>query len=114
MLVDCEAYGHDRAIVKDVIEGSATPFHRSEAAKLLRDDVKVPENSNIKPAQLQLTRPEYEGINGKVFRKHIYHEQDREAKIAFRKEKKKLLNKGGATAMVSVEDALDNLDLGDT
>ena len=89
MREDCEAYGHDRAIVNGSIASKPVPWHRSPAANLLQLDVKANLHLRMQPKELWATRDEYKAFELKVFRKHLCHERDREQKKAFRKEKKK-------------------------
>jgi hypothetical protein len=91
MQVDCEAYGHDRAILKTSATADQTtnlPWHKSEAKKLLIQDIDVGKHLQMKPSALRLTRKEYEDFKIDVFRKHIYQEIDSRTKRAYRFAKK--------------------------
>lgn len=89
MQKDCIAYGHDLAIVRSLRDNSKTPWHRSAAAPLLKQDVKDGKHKEQKPKDLHKSRPEYEEFDLPAFRKHIYQEKDAEPKRAVRFERKK-------------------------
>ena len=86
---DCEAYGHDRAMMMERIMRSPVPWHRSRASRLLQEDVKAGLHKKFKPQQLYARRIEYSAYPLHIFRKHIYQEQEKESKKAFRAAKKK-------------------------
>jgi hypothetical protein len=89
---DCEFYGHDRGLLVTLRPdplGSPPLWHLSEARTLLIQDVTDGKHLGVKPADLRLTRPEYQLFSGKVFRKHIYQEIDSRLKKAWRYKKKK-------------------------
>jgi hypothetical protein len=93
---DCEAYGHDRALLKGVYAQNIIPWHRSTARKLLIEDISNGKNKTMKPKELYLTREEYKTMDLKTFRNRIYQEVDRELKIESRKRfgKKKMRSNG--------------------
>ena len=77
---DYEAYKHDRAIVQSSIVISVPVWHRSLAAKLLKQDIKDKKHINVKPAELYKSRVEYQCFSQKTFRNHIYQEKKRQEK----------------------------------
>ena len=90
LMEDLAAYGHDIAIVKQQREGQKLPWHKSPAAKLLKDDVKAGLDETKKPKQLHASRDEYKQEFGLTeFRKHIYQERDSKPKRDLRFERKK-------------------------
>jgi hypothetical protein len=91
MQTDCEAYGHDRALLKtlQVADPHNIPWHKSEAKQFLKLDIDDGKHLQMKPAKLHLTRMAYRKFDLKVFRKHIYQEVDSRAKRAVRFAKKK-------------------------
>ena len=69
MLEDCEAYGHDRAILMEFWETNprGPAWHRSKAKELLAQDIEAYNNNpNMKPKDLHGTRPEYDGKGKEV------------------------------------------------
>ena len=90
MQVDCEAYGHDRAILKTLATADPTnhPWHKSEAKKLLKQDIDEGKHLQMKPSELRGTRKEYEAFGLEVFRKHIHQDVDSRSKRSFRFAKK--------------------------
>jgi len=87
---DCISYGHDLAIIKSMRDkNKPTPWHRSEASPLLKQDVKDGKHKQQKPEELHKSRPEYQAFGLSEFRNHIYQEKDAEPKRAIRFEKKK-------------------------
>jgi hypothetical protein len=92
MLADCEAYGHDRALLMTLGAGTNpqdVPWHKSEAKKLLKKDIDNGKHKQMKPEALHGTREEYQAFSLKTFRNHIYQEVDSRAKRAHRFAKKK-------------------------
>jgi hypothetical protein len=68
------------------------PWHKSEAKKLLKQDIDDGKHLHMKPSELRGTRKEYEDFGLEVFRKHIHQDVDSRSKRAFRfaeKNKKK-------------------------
>ncbi|CAB9531365.1 hypothetical protein SEMRO_3464_G348310.1 [Seminavis robusta] len=99
LLVDCEAYGHDMAIILQMRKDNPpvqVPWHRSEAKPLLEKDIDEkkhleidPETGEkIKPRQLYQSRVEYREYKLKVFRDHLYQEVKKRERKQFRFEKK--------------------------
>jgi hypothetical protein len=93
MLADCEAYGHDRALLVKLRAGKNPrgdiPWHKSEAKKLLKQDIDDGKHRQMKPESLHGTREEYQAFPLTTFRNHIYQEIDSRAKRAHRFAKKK-------------------------
>ena len=77
---DYKAYRHDRAIVQSSIVNSVPVWHRSLAAKLLKQDMKDEKHNNVKPAELYKSRVEYQCFSQKTFRNRIYQEKKRQEK----------------------------------
>ena len=75
--IDYEAYKHDRLIVQSNIVNSVPVWHRSLAAKLLKQDMKDKKHIGIKPAELYKSRVEYQCFSQKTFWNHIYQENPR-------------------------------------
>ena len=92
MRVDCEAYGHDKAILmNEAALEEAPPFipwHRSEAKRLLKEDIENNKHKELKPRELWATKTEYQAFSLETFRKHIYQEVETKAKRAYRFAKK--------------------------
>lgn len=87
---DAIAYGHDLAIAKELRSQEVKPvWHRTEAPKLLKQDVNEGKNHQMKPRELHQSRPEYMMFDLKEFRKHLYQEIDCRPKRAIRFERKK-------------------------
>jgi hypothetical protein len=91
---DCEAYGHDLAVVRDLRfnEGPGSrplSWHLSEAREFLKLDMAAGKHKNLKPKELWLSRPEYQVFDLEPFRKAIHAAEDKKAKLVFRMEKKK-------------------------
>jgi hypothetical protein len=90
MTRDAISYGHDLAIVKSLRSPDAkTPWHRSPAYPLLKQDVDEGKHKTMKPMLLRESRPEYSAFDLTVFRKHLYQEIDSRPKREIRYEKKK-------------------------
>jgi hypothetical protein len=104
MQVDCAAYGHDLAILKASATADRTnlPWHKSEAKKLLKQDIDDGKNRDMKPSELRGTRKEYEEFTLEVFRKHIHQDVDGRSKRAYRFAKKKK-KKGSAVIQIDRE-----------
>ena len=91
MQSDCEAYGHDRAIVNREIANAPgnKPWHLSNAKELLVADMSEGKHLTMAPKDLQATREEYMAFSLKVFRDHIYKEVNKDPKCKYRMEKKR-------------------------
>jgi hypothetical protein len=92
MRVDCEAYGHDFAMVTALRAAEPpkpVPWHKSEAFQRLRVDINNDVHTTMRPSELWATRPEYQAFSLTLFRNHIYQEVDARAKRLWRFEKKK-------------------------
>ena len=105
MQTDCEAYGHDRGILK-TLPGAVSnqpniPWHQSPAKLLLKEDVDKGKHIEMDPMDLHSTRAEYLTFPLKVFRNHIYQEVNRNAKRASRFAKKKTRLRGAVGASTS-------------
>jgi hypothetical protein len=91
MQMDCEAYGHDRAVLKEL--QAANPqyiaWHESEAKMLLKQDIDEGKHHQLKPSELHASREHYKTFSLKVFRNHIYQEVDSRSKRAQRFANKK-------------------------
>ena len=97
MQQDCEAYGHDRAILAKLKAESNEPpsplsWHRSKARLTLKDDMQANVHKNKTPKEMwsDPEKPEYREFDLKVFRKAIYSAEDKASKKEFRFAKKKL------------------------
>ena len=94
---DCIAYSHDMTILQQrrmQVEPRLT-WHRSEARKLLEEDINDGLHLTMKPRELYMNREEYQEFELKVFCNHIYQEIDSRAKkkIRFERKQKKHGNK---------------------
>lgn len=91
MLTDLKSYSADIAIIKSKRKPEdKIPWHRSEAAKHIKEDVDNGLHEELKPMDLFLTRESYCGFFGlDEFRRHLYQEIDSRPKRAIRYEKKK-------------------------
>ena len=78
--IDYKAYKHDHAIMQSSIANSVPVWHRSLAAKLLKQDMKDKKHINVKPAESYTSRVEYQCFSQKTFRDHIYQEKKRQEK----------------------------------
>ena len=94
---DCEAYGHDRAVLAerhfDIDESPIrNSWHRSEARELLlKVDMELGLlHKEMKPKELFLSRQEYQAFELEVFCKAIYAAVDKKDKMRFRMEMKKI------------------------
>jgi len=93
---DCEAYGHDRAVLAerhfDIDESPIrNSWHRSEARELLlKVDMELGLHKEMKPEELFLSRQEYQAFELEVFCKAIYAAVDKKDKMRFRMEMKKI------------------------
>ena len=90
---DCEAYGHDLAVVRDLRsdeEPGSRPlsWHLSEARVSLKEDMAASKHKELTPKELRLTRDEYQVFGLEPFRKAIHAAEDKKAKLVFRMEKK--------------------------
>jgi len=96
MRKDCEAYGHDRAVLAEQrcdIDESRTfnSWHQSEARELLKVDMELGLHKEMKPKEeLWLSRQQYQAFELEVFRKAIYAAVDKKDKMRFRMEMKKI------------------------
>ena len=96
MQVDVEAYGHGLAIRKAQLSNEppkTTPWHKSNAKNLLKQDVLAGKHSGLKPKELQQTRDEYKAFDLKVFRDQIYQITKKDEKQASRIARKKTRSK---------------------
>jgi hypothetical protein len=89
---DCEYYGHDLAIIKELRQRNPLPktlWHKSTAKPLLEKDIDNNKHKKMKPLQQNRTRLEYCTFTLKEFRQHMYQEVDmREKKLhCFNKKK---------------------------
>jgi hypothetical protein len=93
MLEDCEAYGHDLALLTTLRAGTenlqVVPWHKSDAKRLLKQDVDDGKHKAMKPEALYNMREEYQVFSLETFRNHIYQEVDSRAKRTHRFAKKK-------------------------
>jgi hypothetical protein len=102
---DCEAYGHDLAVVRDLRseeEPGSRPlsWHLSEAREFLKEDMAAGKHNHLKPKDLWLSRPEYQVFDLEPFRKAIHSAVDKKAKLLFRMEKKKFRTPPPATPAI--------------
>ena len=76
---DCDAFGHDLAIIEEIRRDApvATPWHKSEARKLLRRDVEGGKHHQLWPIEMYQSEAAYREFSLEVFRNHIYQERDR-------------------------------------
>lgn len=88
MVQDCMDYGHDKAII-DAQPSGKLLWHRSAAAFLLKQDIENGKHKEMTPKQLRASRDEYQEFDLRVFRQHIYQENDHNEKKNWRLEKKK-------------------------
>jgi len=88
---DVISYGHDLATVKALrAPTDKTPWHRSPAFRLLKQDIDDGKHKQMKPKELYESRPEYHtDFTLEEFRKHIYQENDSRPKRKIRFERKK-------------------------
>ena len=108
MRADCEAYGHDRALLAQLRADDPPeniPWHRSEAKKLLEKDIDDGKHLQMKPSEMYDTREEYQAFSLKVFRNHIYQEVDSQAKREYKRRfsKKKMRKRIQAAVADSCE-----------
>ena len=91
MLEDVRAYAEDLDTLDSIGRGHKhhTPFFKTPAYKLLKEDIDKEQHLEKKPSQLHQTREEYKPMELTKFRKHIYQEKDSRAKREIRFEKKK-------------------------
>ncbi|CAB9501714.1 hypothetical protein SEMRO_116_G057070.1 [Seminavis robusta] len=101
MAVDCEAYGHDIAIIHQRWEDNAPttqrPWHRTICPKKLKEDVDTGKHlvidrdtgKKISAKKLRQSRHCYKEFDLKVFRKHLYQEIDKRGKVDVRMSKKR-------------------------
>jgi hypothetical protein len=92
MLADCEAYGHDQALLMTLRADNNpqdVPWHKSEAKTLLKQDIDDGRHKQMKPEAVHGMREEYQAFPLKTFRNHIHQEVDSRAKRAHRFAKKK-------------------------
>ena len=73
--LDKEFYLHDKHLFQGVT--NCELWHRSEAYKLLKNDVKECKVEGTKPKELYKSKVEYQTFPLKKFRNQIYHEQTR-------------------------------------
>ena len=76
--VDEQAYLHDKALFGMTADGS---WNRSEAYKLLKDDIQKGKLEGKLPKQVYNSRLEYQDYSLQKFRRQIYHEQTRQGKL---------------------------------
>ena len=88
---DAIAYGHDLESVKALrAPTDKTPWHRSPAFRLLKQDMDDGKHKQMKPKDLYESQPEYHtNFTLEEFRKHIYQEIDSRPKRDIRFERKK-------------------------
>lgn len=102
---DCEAFGHDMALLKEVREKDPnpppTPWHMSAAKPLLLQDIDAGKHKKMLPNVLWETRIEFMEFGLKVFRDHLYQELDKRDKkdSRFQKKKKRLAPPPRATVV---------------
>lgn len=93
MLEDKAGYEHDLYIVQSQRPADqAIPWHRTDAPKLLKQDIADGLHKSKTPKELynHPDRPQYrEAATLEEFRKHIHQQKDQEPKRAHRFEKKK-------------------------
>ena len=93
MSKDCEAYGHDLALLKEVRQNDPnpppTPWHMSAAKPLLIIDIDAKKHEKMTPMALWMTKIEYMEFPLGVFRDHIYQELNARDKKDSRYLKKK-------------------------
>jgi hypothetical protein len=99
MASDCEYYGHDLALLKEIRKDDPplqTPWHKSEAKALLEQDIEdgkhlaLHENGKkVTPKDLYMTRAAYREFSLRVFRDHIYQTAIRKQKQEMRFARKK-------------------------
>jgi len=77
--LDSDAFGHDLAILEEMRRGTpaAMPWHKSEACKLLKRDIKSGKHLQLWPIELYQSEAAYREFSLEVFRNHIYQERDR-------------------------------------
>lgn len=89
---DSIAYGHDLARLMTLRAGdppAKKPWHKSNAKRLLKQDVEDGKHELMKPAELYSTRVEYQEFDLETFRNHIYQERDGPEKLERRFARKK-------------------------
>ena len=90
MAQDVTSYAHDLGVVNNLRgPNSKTPWHKSEAFKQLKVDVRAGKHKELKPAELHQTHDSYKEFTLEEFRKHIYQIADAEPKQQKRFERKK-------------------------
>ena len=91
MRIDCEAYGHDVALLAQLREGldMTTPWHKSDAKPLLEKDMDDAKHLEMKPKALYQTRIQYREFSLEEFRKRINQEKDKRISKERRMQKKK-------------------------
>jgi len=95
MISDCVAYGQDRALLRQLHADNPPRFppypawHKSEAKKLLKEDIDNGVHDDMDPIDMYQERAECREFPLSVFRKHIYQEVDERASRAHRFAKKK-------------------------
>ena len=105
MQIDCEYYGHDRALLKELRKNDPpieNDWFHSEARQLLKQDIDEGKHTRMKPSILYLEHPEYQDFAPDVFRKHIHQEVDERDSRAFRFAKKSLRQRGPAPTNVLI------------
>jgi hypothetical protein len=98
MADDCEAYGHDIALLQDLRKDDPSdepiPWHKSEAKAFLSQDIDAGKHESMIPSALWESRIAYMEFPLKTFRDHIYQELKRradvESKARFKKKKNRL------------------------
>lgn len=95
MKSDYNAYKHDLALLATLRadQPQVTPWHKSDAKWMLIQDINNGKHKDMKPAELYVTRQEYQQFDLKTFRNHIYQETDSRTKRTFRFKKKEKRSK---------------------
>ena len=75
---DEEAFLHDMNLFGKQAEGK---WHRSDAYKILKEDIKSGQLKDKKPKEVYNSRHEYHAFTLTKFRKQVYHEHDRIQKL---------------------------------
>ena len=81
--VDEQAYLHDKALFGITADGA---WHRSDACKLLKDDILKGKLEGKKPKEVYESRAEYQEYSLQKLRSQVYHEHTRQEKIKSIKE----------------------------
>lgn len=92
MRADCITYGHDLSLLATLRAGDppVLSWHKSDAKWILEQDINKGKHKEMKPAELYVTREEYQAFDLKTFRNHmIYQEVNRRSKSEHRFAKKR-------------------------